>query len=350
MSSEDDDKPFEASQKRLDDARAKGEVPRSADVTTAAGYGGFLLAAAVIGPASIGTLGTILTRLLAGAVDPRGVSGGWPLGAIAAAVAPWFALPAALALLSLLAQRGLIFAPSKLVFKGSRISPLATAAQKFGRAGLFEFAKSFVKLLLYAVTLGVYLAREMPHILTALELAPGQVAAEMGALCIGLMSIVLVIAVALGLADLVWQHAEHARRHRMTRQEMIDETKESAGDPALRQQRRQKGISIAMNQMLADVPDANVVIVNPTHYAVALRWDRKEGRAPVCVAKGVDEVAARIRAVAQEHGVPIHADPPTARALHASLELGDEVQSEHYRAVAAAIRFAEAMRARARQR
>ncbi|MBI1417343.1 MAG: flagellar type III secretion system protein FlhB [Limimaricola sp.] len=350
MSSEDDDKPFEATQKRLDDARAKGEVPRSADVTTAAGYGGFLLAATVMGPASIGTLGTILERLLSAAGSPGATKDGWPLGAIAAAVAPWFVLPAALALLSLLAQRGLVFAPSKLAFKGSRISPLKTAGQKFGRTGLFEFGKSLAKLVLYAVTLGLYLSQRMPRILLALELAPGQVAAEIGALCLGLVSMVLVIAVALGLADLVWQHAEHARRHRMSRQEMIDETKQSEGDPALRQQRRQKGISIAMNRMLADVPKADVIVVNPTHYAVALRWDRKSGRAPVCVAKGVDEVAARIRSVAQEHGIPIHADPPTARALHASLEIGDEVQSQHYRAVAAAIRFAEAMRARAHSR
>jgi flagellar biosynthetic protein FlhB len=100
--------------------------------------------------------------------------------------------------------------------------------------------------------------------------------------------------------------------------------------------------------MLADVPKADVVIVNPTHFAVALKWSRRKGAAPVCVAKGVDEVAARIRAAAAEAGVPIHRDPPTARALHATVNLGEEVRPEHYRAVAAAIRFAERMRSRAR--
>ena len=102
--------------------------------------------------------------------------------------------------------------------------------------------------------------------------------------------------------------------------------------------------------MVAAVPKAAVVIVNPTHYAVALRWSPDQRGAPVCVAKGVDEVAARIREAALMAGVPIHSDPPTARALHASTRIGDEIAPEQYQAVAAAIRFADAMRARARAR
>ena len=130
----------------------------------------------------------------------------------------------------------------------------------------------------------------------------------------------------------------------MSRKELTDETKNSEGDPHMKQQRRQKGVSIAMNQMLADVPEADVIIVNPTHYAVALKWDRLSPGAPVCVAKGVDLVAARIRERATEAGVPIHSDPPTARALHATLEIGQQVPHDHYKAVAAAIRFADRIR------
>jgi flagellar biosynthetic protein FlhB len=136
----------------------------------------------------------------------------------------------------------------------------------------------------------------------------------------------------------------------MTRKEMTDEMKESEGDPHVKGQRRSRAIAIATNRMLADVDAADVVVVNPTHYAVALKWDRVRGDAPRCVAKGVDEVAARIRERATLAGVPIHRDPPTARALHASLEIGDEVARADWRAVAAAIRFAEKMRARARAR
>ena len=102
--------------------------------------------------------------------------------------------------------------------------------------------------------------------------------------------------------------------------------------------------------MMADVPTASVVIVNPTHYAVALKWGGGAGTAPVCVAKGVDEIAARIRDVAAGHAVPIHADPPTARALHATVDIGEEIAPDHYQAVAAAIRFAQAMRQKAGRR
>ncbi|HHC29844.1 MAG TPA: flagellar biosynthesis protein FlhB, partial [Rhodobacterales bacterium] len=121
-------------------------------------------------------------------------------------------------------------------------------------------------------------------------------------------------------------------------------------DPQLKQQRRQKGYDIAMNRMLADVPDADVVVVNPTHYAVALKWSRSPGEAPACVAKGVDEVAARIREVAAESGVSIHSDPPTARAVFASVEIGEEIRPEQYQAIAAAIRFSENIRRKARAR
>ena len=130
----------------------------------------------------------------------------------------------------------------------------------------------------------------------------------------------------------------------MTHEELKEETKRSEGDPHIKQQRRQRGQEIATNRMLLDVDGADVVIVNPTHYAVALKWTRTPGSAPKCVAKGVDEIAARIRERASEAGVPIHQDPPTARAVHASVEVGDEIQPEHYIAVAAAIRFAEDLR------
>lgn len=105
-----------------------------------------------------------------------------------------------------------------------------------------------------------------------------------------------------------------------------------------------------MNQMLADVATANVVIINPTHFAVALRWTKGGRTAPVVVAKGVDEVARRIREAAEAHGVPLHSDPPTARLLHATVDIGKPVERNHYRAVAAAIRFADTMRQRARER
>ncbi|MCL4122794.1 UNVERIFIED_CONTAM: hypothetical protein GTU68_054957 [Idotea baltica] len=249
----------------------------------------------------------------------------------------------------LIRSRGFVFAPSKLEFKLSRISPISQAKNKFGRSGLFEFGKSTAKLILYSTVLFIFLAGRMPEIMGAMALSSGQVIATLLRLCISLMGIVLVIAAALGVVDYTFQRADHLRKNRMSRKELTDENKNSEGDPAMKQQRRQKGMEIAMNQMIASVPDADVIIVNPTHYAVALKWNRVGGGAPECVAKGVDLVAAHIREVAQENAVPIHSDPPTARALHATVEIGQQIPRDHYEAVAAAIRFADKIRKMARR-
>lgn len=359
MSGPQDDsaeKSHEPTPRKLDEARRKGEVPRSTDLNVAASYGGLLLAGLAFGAGSLTGLGAILADLLGRAEQhaplffdgPSAPISGRLLADMARPLAPWALLLAALVALSIAAQRSFTVTPSKLAPKLSRLSPIQTAKQKFGRTGLFEFAKSVAKLCLYTALLGLFLARQLPRLMATMALGPGPVVAEMGRMTLALVMLVLLIALVLGVLDAVVQRAEHLRKNRMSRKELMDEMKETEGDPAMKQQRRQKAQEIAQSQMLADVPSADVVIVNPTHYAVALTWDRSSGRAPVCVARGVDEIAARIREVATEHGVPLHSDPPTARALHGSLSIGDEVRPDHYKAVAAAIRFAEALRREAR--
>ncbi|MGZ9812547.1 EscU/YscU/HrcU family type III secretion system export apparatus switch protein [Pseudoroseicyclus sp. H15] len=361
MSGEDDqssEKEFEPTQRKLDEARRKGDIPKSTDLNTAAAYGGILLVATAFGGGSLTALGDILSGGLAHAASTSELvfSGAPqpPLAPMASGVllqvAPWFLLPSALVILSLIGQQALVFSGDKLQPKFNRISPLQSLKQKFGRAGLFEFAKSLTKLVLYSLVLGFYTVSQLPRMMQAMAMPPGPIAAELGRFLVGIMLIVLIVALALGVIDYLFQRAEHSRKLRMTRKEMTDEMKESEGDPHLKAQRRQRAISLAMNKMIIDVQTADVVITNPTHYAVALKWERSSGRAPVCVAKGVDEIALRIREVAAEHDVPIRADPPTARALHATVEIGDEISRDHYRAVAAAIRFAERMRKKARAR
>lgn len=352
----DDDKQHEPTQKRLDDARKKGEVPRSTDLTTAAAYGGLLVVALAVGGRSLERIGASLAGLIARAdslsTDAFGGGGlvmtGGLMAEIGGALSTWFLIPAAAALGVLVVQRAIVFAPEKLNLKLSRISPLSNAKNKYGRSGLFEFAKSFVKLTIYSVLLGIFLWRALPKIVGAVAYNEQAVVGLLFEQAIGFLATVLVIAAVIGGIDFLWQRAEHLRKNRMSHKELTDEVKQSEGDPHLKQKRRQKAYDIAMNQMLADVPDADVVIVNPTHYAVALRWSRMPGAAPICIAKGTDEIAARIREVADEAGVPIHRDPPTARAIHAVVEIGQEIQPEHYQPVAAAIRFAEGIRARAR--
>ncbi len=358
MSGEDvDDKPYEPTQKKLDDARRRGEIAYSADLTTAAAYGGFILVAVSLGSAGILALGAKLAFLLdqsdrissdlfTGAAAPYAgsilISAGWSLMV-------WVGPAAALAVLSILAQQGLHFAGTKLEPKLSRISPLSAIQSKFGLTGLVEFAKSVIKLSSYAIVAVYLVQHRLDEIIGTMELAPVAGTEVLFRLTVELMLALFAVSLGIGILDLIWQRLDHVRKNRMSRQELIEETKDAEGDPATKQQRRARGISIAMNKMMADVPKADVIIVNPTHYAVALRWHRGSRRAPVCIAKGVDEIAARIREIAVEHGIPIQHDPPTARMLHANVDVGQEISREHYRAVAAAIRFAEGLRRKAKR-
>lgn len=354
---EDSDKQFEPSQRKLDEARKKGEIARSADLTTAASYAGFLLALMTLGPMALVSLADGLLVLFAQS-DSLSVlmfegSGtvlhGGILWSVLSGIAIWFALPAALAILSVTLQRAFLATPSKITPKLSRISPISGVKNKFGRQGFFEFAKSSAKLCIYSVILGFFLVAQIDKIIGSLQLPPRLIVVELGRMIAGLMVIVLLVSLVLGAVDFLWQRAEHMRKNRMSRKEMMDELKQSEGDPVMKQQRRQRGHDIATNKMLGQVPGADVIIVNPTHFAVALKWDRMSATAPICVAKGADEIAARIREVAHEHAIPLHSDPPTARALFAEVALGDEISHHHYQAVAAAIRFAESMKARARR-
>ena len=311
-----------------------------------------LLAAGVFGATSLQQAGANLARLLESApFEPPSGAVLLPLSlALGLVLTPWILLPMAFALLSILGQRSFTVTGTKLKPKISRISILSNAKQKFGGAGLFEFAKSTAKLVIYSVALFVFLAQSMPSILSLVLVEPAIGTARALSMTVQFMSIVLIVALAIGFVDLLFQQAEHLRKHRMSRKELMDEHKDSEGDPHMKQQRRQKGMEIASNKMLQDVPDASVVLVNPTHYAVALKWSRSNPGAPVCVAKGVDVVAARIREVAIEAGVPIHPDPPTTRAIYGAVEIGHEIRPEHYAAVAVAIRFSEDMRRKAKAR
>jgi flagellar biosynthetic protein FlhB len=347
----------EPTERKLAEARKRGELVRSAEVNVAAAYGGLLIAASGIGLASLQGFGTKAMVLLdqADSLAPLllgGESGplGGLLGALLWHVAPWFLLPMAMVFAALMAQQAIVFAPEKLMPKLSRINPMANAKHKFGRGGLFEFAKSFVKLTVISLILGAFLYDRLPRIVMAQAVSPGMAVSELGSLIVEFLFLMLLIATTIGAVDYLWQRAEHLRRHRMTRQELIDELKQSDGDPHMKGQRRQRAVEIATNRMLSDVAKADVVIVNPTHYAVALKWKRGSLHAPICLAKGIDEIATRIRERAAEAAIPIHSDPPTARAIHATIAVGAEIRPEHFGAVAAAIRFAERIRQRARER
>lgn len=352
------EKSFDPTPQRLAEARRKGDIPRSTDVTAAASYLALLAVCATAGGAAIIATGSVLEvfiaqpdRLMGLVLGPGGPK---LLGAILAealaALAPFLLVPAGAVLVSLFAQQAITFSGDKIRPKLSRLSILANARRKFGMSGIVEFAKSLVKLAAVAAALFFYLARDLDPMIGASTAEATVLGAMLMESLVVLLTITTVIAVAVAGVDLVWQRFDHTRRLRMSFQEMREENRQAEGDPHMKAQRRSRAEAIATNRMLLDVPRADVVVVNPTHVAVALKWSRAKGSAPACVAKGEGELALRIREIAATAGVPLHEDPPTARALLATVEVGREIRPEHYRAVAAAIRFSDRIRAAARAR
>ncbi len=352
------EKPFEATPRKLQEARKRGEVPISQDLITFGVYLGVLASGTMMGIWSVTRAGSALTiffdrpDLLAEIVFGEGgrhqVS--YLVISALAGAAVWLGFPYLFALISAFLQGALIFAPSKLQPKLSRISPVSNAKQKYGREGMFNFAKSFAKLMVYCLVLALVFRARLNDILAMPGLSVADILKLAVNLCFRFLVAAAIAIFAVSIVDFFWQRSQFMRRQRMSLKELKDESKETEGDPYTKQARRQRGYDIATNQMLSEVPAADVVVVNPEHYAVALKWSRGRRTAPVCVAKGVDEIAARIRNVANESGVPIYRDPPTARSLFATTELGEEIPVEHYKSIAAAIRFADAMREKARQR
>lgn len=352
------EKVFDPTPTKLEEARRKGDVPRSQDANAAAAYLGLLAAAALAGAWSLDRAGAALMIFvdqpdrLAGLVLGPGGAGlsAAILGAAAAPLAPVLLLPLGAVLVSLIAQRAFAASPDKLKPKLERLSLLKNAKEKFGPTGLVAFAKTVVKLVAVSAVLFHLIARDLDRMIGAATADGRVVGALMMEAFLALLGLTCLIAVAIGALDLAWQRFDHARKLRMSFQDIREEAKQAEGDPHVKAQRRSRAEAIATNRMLFDVPTADVVIVNPTHFAVALKWSRAKGSAPVCVAKGEGDVAARIREVAETAGVPVHADAPTARALFAAVKIGREIAPEHYRAVAAAIRFADRMRKAARAR
>ncbi|MGZ3215368.1 flagellar type III secretion system protein FlhB [Paracoccus sp. T5] len=349
MSEDQDDKQFDASEQKLQRAREKGDIPRSTELNGAMMYLGAVLAFTVAAGFAVRQWLAMATRVMGAEdwpADPSHLALDLAAHAGIATLALAMLLIVAI-LLGMVATRSLILSPQKLAPDIKRINPLKNAAQKFGSDGLVSFAISVGKSVLVCVG-GWFLFMRLLDRIAASAMGGERWTTALGAILGQVLVLGLAVSVLFTLPDILWKWFDHRRKNRMSRQEMQDEFKDSEGDPHMKAARRQRAVDVVMKQMLADVAGADVVIVNPTHYAVALQWKRGSGRAPVCVAKGTDDVAARIRAKATEAGVPIWSDPPCARSIHAAVKVGDEIAREHFAAVAAAIRFAETMRQKAR--
>ncbi len=354
MSEDQSDRTFEATEQKLRRARQEGDIPRSQEANAALLYLGFWGALALMGATMVPGWLRMAARTIGAEPWPDKVNRttadlGWATGGYAALSAlAAIALMGLCVLLGMIAQRTIVFTPKKLSLDFSRIDPLKNAKQKFGKSGLVGFGISLGKAGLVIASGWILFGSLLVMLSNADRMGGGQWVSGLGVILGRVTMLAVGISALFAVVDLLWKYFDHRRRNRMSRKEMMDEFKESEGDPHMKANRRQRAVDIVMNQMLADVEKADVVLVNPTHYAVALQWKRGSGRAPVCLAKGIDEVAARIRGRAAEHNIPVWPDPPATRAIYALVDIGAEIRNEHFAPVAAAIRFAEAMRRKAR--
>lgn len=352
----DNDQDFEqrtesATPKRLEEARKRGQVPRSRDLTSAA----VLLAGGVglysLGGLMGGQLAELMRRSLrfsrAQAMEDGQMTAAMGDAALQAliACAPLLGLLLAAALIAPLAIGGWNFSTEALAPKWERLDPLAGLQRVFSMQGMLEVGKSFARFAVVALAAAMLLWSQSDDLMRLgrepLTLAIGDALRLAGSALVVLAgSMVLIAAVDVPLA--LWQYH---RSLRMTREEIRQENKETEGNPEVKGHIRSRQQAIARRRMMQEVPKADVVVTNPTHYAVALRYDDSRMRAPVVVAKGMDLIAGRIREVARKNGVPILEAPPLARALHKQCDLGDAIPAQLYTAVAQVLAYVYQLRA-----
>jgi flagellar biosynthesis protein FlhB len=348
------DQTEQPTQKRLDEARSSGQVPRSRDLTTAAvvliaGIGIRVAGAGMAnGFAGLMKSGLTLSRdqvLDENLLLPDLVA----LGARAlTATAPILGLTLAAALLSPLAIGGWNLSFQALAPNFTRLDPIAGLKRLFTMRGVTELLKAYAKFLLIAVVAIFFLRSKTAELLSLgneeLNAAIGHSVRLAGDALLVLSGALVVIA---GI-DVPLTLSQYSKQLRMSRQEVKQEAKESDGSPEVKGRIRRMQQDAARRRMLQEVPKADVVITNPTHYSVALRYDEARMRAPIVVAKGTDEVAANIRKIAAEHKVPIFEAPPLARVLFRDVDLNEEVPSTLYVAVAQVLTYVLQLRSATR--
>lgn len=340
-----------ATPRRLEKAREEGQIVRSRELNT------FMLLAA--GVAALWFSGEQLFQTLSGVLrsglwfDLRvgqdtavmtsvAVGSAW---AVVKGIAPVFVTLVVVAIFSSVVLGGFMFSTKALEAKFERLNPLKGIARMFSAQTLVELVKTLLK----AGVIGLIGASVIMHyedeMISLMQATPTEALArglQLVALCCALIVASLLLIVAI---DTPWQLWSHYKKLRMSREDVRQEHKESEGDPHVKGRIRQQQRSMARRRMMSEVPTADVVITNPTHYAVALKYRDGQGGAPRLIAKGAGMVAARIRQLAEEHRVPMLSAPPLARALHHNVELGQEIPAELYSAVAEVLAWVYQLRA-----
>jgi flagellar biosynthetic protein FlhB len=340
-----DQRTHDPTPKKLEDARRRGETAMAPEVRHATMMAGALAVTGWLGLAALQRLSTMLKRLWGSAEDfSLDVDGAQGLATgvaahVALSLLPIFAVLMTMALAAVFLQGRVTLSWSRVAPKWSKLSPASGAKRLFGTRALVEFAKTLAKIGAIGLVVYLVLAPRLQGVDGLVGRAPGAIGAAAAGLAFEALRAVVLLVAALALVDFVYQRRAFFKRMMMTLQEVKDEHKQSEGDPKIKAKIRQIQMQRARNRMMAAVPTASVVVTNPTHYAVALKYEHGVTAAPTVVAKGVDAVALRIREIAAEADVPVVESPPLARALHAAVDIDHPIPIEHYAAVAEIIGY-----------
>ncbi|MGD0864979.1 MAG: flagellar biosynthesis protein FlhB [Rhizomicrobium sp.] len=332
-------------QRRLSQAAEKGDIVKSQEVTTFVVLLGGTLSIAIFGKSAAESFTTMFRVFLEQPdrmqVDSSGIMmlfGGTILH-VGLLFAPIFAVLVGMALAGHLLQSGFVFSGERLKPDISKLSPLSGLKRIFGLEGASNLLKGILKIAIVGTAVWTTLWPMRGQLGALLDESAADMAGDMAHLIIRIMIAALAVLAIVAVLDYALQRYRFLQRNRMSKQEVKDEFRQTDGDPAVKARIRRVRLERARRRMMAAVPEATVVITNPTHYAIALKYESGKMAAPICVAKGMDALALRIRAVAEEAEVPIVENPPLARALYASVELDEVVPPEHYKAVAQVIGY-----------
>ena len=330
--------------RRLEQAVSRGDVARSPEVNTWFMIAGGALMVMVFAGEMAASLQATFRGLLAKSYQfpADGPALVMLLKTVAVDVVSAFGIPLALLCIAALAgnvvQHRLVFSVEPVRPQLSRISPLAGAARLFSTQALANFGKGLAKLCLIGAIMAALLWPQK-HVLSGLiSIDPAVILPFSRTLVMRMLGAVVAVLAIIATADYLFQYQQWFNRHRMSLREMKEEFRQTDGDPMVKGKLRQLRVARMRKRIMAAVPKASVVITNPTHFAVALKYERGMN-APVCVAKGVDLIARKIREIAEAHSIPVVENPPLARALHATVDIDQEIPPEHYRAVAEIIGY-----------
>ena len=344
-STDQSQKTEEPTQKKLDDSRKKGQVPSSREVNNWFMILAGTIIVAMIAPSMSTDIKGVLLKFLAAphAIPVEAGSLVDILGQTATEIGFIMVIPILLLLVaafsSTMVQNGLVVAVDRIQPKLERASPMAGAKRLFSLKSVVEFLKGVAKITIVGAIATMLMLPSFEGLDQIVRMEIGGAANLLHALVSKLLFGVLAVVTIIAAIDFLYQRFEHMKQMRMSRQEIKDEYKQTEGDPVIKQRLRQVRHERARQRTMAAVPDASVIITNPTHFAVALKYELDDMEAPVLIAKGQDFLALKIREVAEEHDIPIVENPPVARALYANVEVDQEIPQEHFKAVAEIIGY-----------